>query len=81
MEQIFVELAKYGLPGLVAFLFYKLYSDEKKSHEITRGKLLDSLADRITDSKETVIKVTTPLENISEGIRNISDKIEVSKGR
>lgn len=81
MEQLLIELAKYGLAGVVAFLFYKLYIDEKKAHAETRQKLIDSLGDRITDSKETVLKVTEPLGNISQGIQNISDKIEISKGR
>ena len=80
MEQIALELAKYGIAGLVAFLFYKLYTEEKKAHEVTRGKLIDSLGARITDSKETVTKVTEPLEGIAYGIKNISDKIEISKG-
>ena len=81
MEQIFIELAKYGLAGIVAFLFYKLYTEEKKAHEVTRTKLIDSLGARLTDSKETVTKVTVPLESISQGIKNISDKIEISKER
>ena len=81
MDQLLIELAKYGLAGVVAFLFYKMYMDEKKEHAITRQKLIDSLGDRLTDSKETVLKVTEPLGNISQGIQNISDKIEISKGR
>lgn len=81
MDQILLELAKYGLAGVVAFLFYKLYIDEKKEHAVTRQKLIESLGDRILDSKETVLKVTEPLGNISQGIQNISDKIEISKGR
>lgn len=81
MEQIFVELARAGVVGVVAFLFYKLYVEEKKAHAETRQKLIDSLTARIADSKETVQKVTEPLGNISQGIQNISDKIEISKGR
>ena len=81
MEQILVELTKAGVVGVVAFLFYKLYVEEKKSHAETRQKLIDSLTARIADSKETVQKVTEPLGNISQGINNISDKIEISKGR
>lgn len=81
MDQLLIELAKYGLSGVVAFLFYKLYTEEKKSHAETRQKLIDSLTARIADSKETVQKVTEPLGNISQGINNISDKIEISKGR
>ena len=81
MEQLLIEMAKYGLAVVVAFLFYKLYVEEKKSHAETRQKLIDSLTARIADSKETVQKVTEPLGNISQGINNISDKIEISKGR
>lgn len=81
MEQILIELAKAGILGVVAYLFYKLYVDEKKAHAETRQKLIDSLTDRIADSKETVLKVTEPLGNISQGINNISDKIEISRGR
>lgn len=81
MEQILVELARAGVVGVVAFLFYKLYVEEKKAHAETRQKLIDSLTARIADSKETVQKVTEPLGNISQGIQNISDKIEISKGR
>ncbi len=81
MEQILVELARAGVVGVVAFLFYKLYVEEKKAHAETRQKLIDSLTARIADSKETVQKVTEPLGNISQGINNISDKIEISKGR
>lgn len=81
MEQIFVELARAGVVGVVAFLFYKLYVEEKKAHAETRQKLIDSLTARIADSKETVQKVTEPLGNISQGIQNISDKIEISRGR
>ena len=81
MDQLLIELAKHGLAGVVAFLFYKLYTEEKKSHAETRQKLIDSLTARIADSKETVQKVTEPLGNISQGINNISDKIEISKGR
>ena len=81
MEQILVELARAGVVGVVAFLFYKLYVEEKKDHAETRQKLIDSLTARIADSKETVQKVTEPLGNISQGINNISDKIEISKGR
>lgn len=81
MDQILLELAKYGLAGVVAFLFYKMYMDEKKEHAVTRQKLIESLGDRILDSKDTVLKVTEPLGNISQGIQNISDKIEISKGR
>jgi len=80
MDQLFLELAKYGIAGLMAFLFYKLYTEEKKAHEVTRGKLIDSLGARIIDSKETVTKVTEPLEAMAYGIKNISNKIEVSKG-
>jgi hypothetical protein len=81
MEQLLAQLAQFGIAGIVAFLFYKLYTEEKKEHAITRQKLIDSLGDRIVDSKETVLKVTEPLGNISQGIQNISDKIEISKGR
>ena len=81
MEQILVELARAGVVGVVAFLFYKLYVEEKKAHAETRQKLIDSLTARIADSKETVQKVTEPLGNISQGINNISDKIEISRGR
>ena len=81
MEQILIELAKAGILGVVAYLFYKLYVDEKKAHAETRQKLIESLTARIADSKETVLKVTEPLGNISQGINNISDKIEISKGR
>lgn len=81
MEQILVELARAGVVGVVAFLFYKLYVEEKKAHAETRQKLIDSLTARIADSKETVQKVTEPLGNISQGIQNISDKIEISRGR
>ena len=79
MEQIFIELAKAGILGVVAYLFYKLYTDEKKAHEVTRQKLIDALTARIDDSKETMKTVTVPLDNISQGINNISDKIEISK--
>lgn len=81
MEQILVELSRAGVVGVVAFLFYKLYVEEKKAHAETRQKLIDSLTARIADSKETVQKVTEPLGNISQGIQNISDKIEISRGR
>ena len=81
MEQILVELARAGVVGVVAFLFYKLYVEEKKAHAETRQKLIESLTARIADSKETVQKVTEPLGNISQGINNISDKIEISRGR
>lgn len=80
MEQIFIELAKFGLAGVVAFIFYKVWQDEKKAHEVTRAALIAALGDRITDSKENMKNVTVPLDNIAQGLKLIGDKIEISKG-
>lgn len=81
MEQIFVELGKLGLAGIVAFITYRMYLDEKKAHEETRHQLYAALEARITDSKENTLKITEPLAIMSQGIKDITAKIESSRER
>lgn len=81
MEPILTELIKFGIAGVVAFVFYKMWQDEKKEHAETRAALIASLTDRVNDSKENMKNVTVPLDNIAQGMKLISDKIEISKGK
>lgn len=81
MEQFLGEFLKQGILGLVAGVFLWLYVSERSDHQKTRDKLELSQNNRIDDSKENMEKVTTPLQGISQGIQNLSDKIEISKGQ
>lgn len=79
MEQLFPEILKLGSAGIIAGIFFWLYMEERKEHKETRRLYMESLGDRLSDSKNSVTKVTDALSGISLGIQNISDKIEISK--
>lgn len=81
MDQLIIELLKYGVVGLVAGIFLYLYIQEKKDHQKTRDALIASLTGRLDDSKKTTENITEPLRLMSQGINLISEKIEISRGQ
>lgn len=81
MEPLLTELLKYGIGGLVAAIFFKLYLDERKAHDVTRGKLIDSLGAQIASTERTVNKITDPLSTMAYALDKMSDKIETNKGQ
>lgn len=68
-----------GAVGVVAAIFYKLYMDEKKEHQLTRDKLIEALKDRITDQKEYSATAVPLFENVTSTLRSIGNKIKAGK--
>lgn len=79
MDPFIVELLKQGGLFAVGGTFAYLFFNERKEHKATRDKLEVSWKDRVADSKENTDKVTVPLESISQGIKNLGDKIEIGR--
>lgn len=60
--------------GLVIMSLYRELRDERKANK-------ESMEARIQDAKETTVQVTSVLPVIQQSLTNISDKIEISKGK
>lgn len=81
MDQLIIELLKYGVVGLVAAIFFKLYMDERKAHDVTRGQLIESIHARLTDQKENDAKIIEPMQTISQVFKDLGGKIVTGKER
>lgn len=73
------ELLKQGGLGVTAALFLWLYSQERKDRKEYQDKYEASLEARRVDAKETTEQVTTPMQDISRGIKLLTDKIILGK--
>ena len=79
MPDGFSPLAQWGIPGfiiatLAATVAY-LYRESARKDQIIRG----IQSQRVEDAKETLNKITIPLESISQTINLLYDKIRASK--
>lgn len=74
------ELLKQGLVGLFAAIFFWLYLQEKKAHDITRQALIVSFTDRLTDSEKNTTSVITTAQGMAQSVQLLTEKIEISKG-
>lgn len=77
--ELLPEILKFGAGGLIGAVFFWLYIQERGDHAKTRQELKEAMNDRLTDSKESVIKVTDALGGLALGVQAISDKIRVSR--
>ena len=74
-------LITQGGLGLMAGVFLWLYIQERKEHKATRDKYEKSLDDRRIDAKDTLDKIESPLNVISQGISQLNDKVVVAQSR
>lgn len=81
MDQFVLEFLKYGAVGLMAGIFLWLYVTEKKEHEKTRTALIQSINDRLSDSKMNMENVTAPIQGFAQSLSSLNDKIESSRGQ
>lgn len=79
MDPIISELLKQGGLAITTAVFLWLYLAERKAHDKTRESYIASINIRVEDAKKTTSDITGPLQVISLGIKNISDKIQSSK--
>lgn len=81
MEGVSVVLFQYGLAGVallaMAWVVVRLYNENQRLHQ----QIYDLQETRRIDAKETVDKVTQPLDGISKTVGLLYDKIVVEKQR
>lgn len=78
---VFGELLKQGLIGLVAAIAFWLYIQERNNHEKTRQDLMASMLARLDDSKEDTKSILSTVQGVSTSIAALTDKIELARGR
>lgn len=79
MQEALAEILRVGISGAVAVLFVYLYLNERKEHNVTRQKHIDSILDRLGDAKQTGINLTEPIRALGVSLQAISDKIVADK--
>lgn len=79
MEELYGEFLQVGIAGAVAVLFIILYMKERQEHNATRQKHIESIMDRLNDSKQVAINIIEPIRALGVSVQGISDKIEISK--
>lgn len=75
------ELITQGGLGLMAGIFLWLYLLERKEHKETRKEKDTLMEARRQDAKEVTENLSTPLQNIAQGIAQLNDKVVVAQNR
>lgn len=78
---LFAEILKQGSLGLVAAVFGYLWLKERADRKASDALYIQALKDSLASKDKTLENITTPLSNIAQGVKLLTDKIVTGKGQ